>query len=108
VLNLTAQEASVQYPSTFDVVTVFKYNVNFREKEAIAASFSRIVKADGVVIITSVEKQRCYKGLDPALYIGDAPQRCFQIIEVKQVDYSPKAQEWLILCRKPIATSRVS
>ncbi|KAJ5142479.1 methyltransferase domain-containing protein [Penicillium bovifimosum] len=108
VLNLTAQQASIKYLGTFDVVTVFKYNVGHREKEAFAASIARIIKADGIAIISSVERERCYEGFDSALYIGDALRKYFEIIDVKEVNYSQTAREWFLLCRRPITARTVS
>jgi 2-polyprenyl-3-methyl-5-hydroxy-6-metoxy-1,4-benzoquinol methylase len=100
VWQLTAQDAAMQFCEEFDVVTVFKYNVGVLETEAFAASLARLINKDGVAIITSVEKARCYKGLEAVLYIIDALKRNFALVEVKQVDHSQGAREWSIICRK--------
>ncbi|EKD74279.1 MAG: hypothetical protein ACD_45C00011G0001 [uncultured bacterium] len=62
VEKLTLQDALTQHPDkyfqAFDVVTVFKYNVPYAQKESFIAALAHIVKPGGVVYITSVEKER--------------------------------------------------
>lgn len=112
VSRLTLQQAAelATYQRAFDTVVVFKYNVYYSEKRAFARALASVVAEHGTVLITSVEKDRCYsqKGLDPSLYLIDDLRTCFASVEVKEVSHiSHKGQrcEGLIVCCHPIVTT---
>lgn len=109
VSRLTLQQAAelAPYQRAFDTVVVFKYNVYHSEKQAFARALASVVAEHGTVLITSVEKDRCYcqKGLDPSLYLIDNLRTCFASVEVKEVSHiSHKGhrREGLIVCCHPI------
>ena len=64
VYKLTAQEAIEKHPEifegAFDVVTVFKYNVDSVEREKFIKALALLVKPQGLVYITSVERCRLF------------------------------------------------
>lgn len=84
VEKLTLQEAIELHPEkyahAFDVITVFKYNIPFKEKEAFFQSLVKALKPNGILYITSVEQERF--NLDPkhkALYLMDTIREHFNI-----------------------------
>lgn len=101
VLELTAQQASASHQRQFDVVTVFKYNVPLLEKREFAKSLAKLIKTDGVVIITAVEKDLLYKRKAwENQYIVDLLQSYFQYVEVEEIKHGLE-REWMATCLKP-------
>ena len=80
----TLQEALKSDPQTFkeafDVVTVFKYNVPYSERDNFIKALSESVKQEGTVFITSVEEEKFFKvpGLE-RVYLIPYLERYFHI-----------------------------
>ena len=49
--NCLLQDIPQELLGTFDVATVFLYNINFNEREAFAQTLSQVIKPDGITII---------------------------------------------------------
>jgi len=45
----------------FDIVYIYKININYNVKEKFIESLSKILNKDGIIYITSVEKERFHK-----------------------------------------------
>lgn len=58
VCQKTLQEAVSSELERFDIVTIFKYNVPLFERDAFLLALSRVVKPEGKIFITSVERER--------------------------------------------------
>jgi ubiquinone/menaquinone biosynthesis C-methylase UbiE len=101
VSKMTLQEALIKDPSfyrgQFDYVTVFKYNVPFKQREDFIKSLSQVIKPNGVVYLTSVEKERCYlKRGDEALFLITSLKKYFGCVVV-----SDRGDDGLITCSLP-------
>lgn len=110
--RLTLQQAAelAQYQRAFDTVVVFKYNVDRSEKRTFLRAVASVVAEHGTVLITSIEKDRCYsgKGLDPSLYFIDNLRTCCASVKVKEVSHRShmgERREALIVCCHPIRTT---
>lgn len=102
--NLTLQQAvqKTKFQQAFDVVTVFKYNIHTLEQDAFIGALSKAVKANGLVIITSVEEDRCHRNrnLEPSLYIRDKLDKHFKTVTLEiQKDMHGDAREGIFFCR---------
>lgn len=64
----------------FDIVYIYKININCNVKEKFIESLSKILNKDGIIYITSVEKERFHKKDDymSVLWLGDKFQKYFK------------------------------
>ena len=86
----------------FDVATVFKFNAFLLEKREFVASLAQVIKQNGTVVITCVERERCFYNNEYAgLYIMDALNACFGSVFFKEVTHLNGYTEGLIVCTKP-------
>ena len=64
----------------FDIVYIYKININYNVKEKFIESLSKILNKDGIIYITSVEKERFHKKDDymSVLWLRDEFQKYFK------------------------------
>ena len=63
----------------FDIIYIYKININFAEKELFIKSLSEIINKDGQIYITSVEKDRFHQKSDECLWIKGEFEKYFDI-----------------------------
>ena len=104
VEKLTVQEAAndKKYISVFDVVTVYKWNIPLAHKHDALKSLPLLIKPSGLVIIHSVEKERCFLGNkhDAHLYLVDTLQTLFDSVQIMTRNYQD-GSDGIIVCSKP-------
>lgn len=72
-----------RYFQAFDVVCVFKYDVNFLDHEKFIRALSQVVKPEGVVYVTSVEPERFSFSRDfKSLYVRDLFDKYFGAVSI--------------------------
>ena len=105
-LQEAIKEHSEKLIQQFDVVTVFKYNIPYNQKEEFIKDLSQTIKPDGVVYITSVEYSKInlmpHHGEAP--YIMDVLNGHFKNVDVEIIKHPVQGynQYALITCRNPI------
>ena len=64
----------------FDIVYIYKININYDVKEKFIESLSKILNKDGIIYITSVEKERFHKRDEymSVLWLKDEFQKYFK------------------------------
>ena len=65
----------------FDIIYIFKININYKVKEEFVKSLSEILNKDGIIYITSVEKERFHvkdKNYD-VLWLKDEFEKYFKL-----------------------------
>ena len=64
----------------FDIVYIYKININCNVKEKFIESLSKILNKDGIIYITSVEKERFHKYNDymSVLWLKDELEKYFK------------------------------
>lgn len=105
--QLTLQEAINKHPeifkNQFDVATVFKYCIDSKDKEEFIKSLAQIIKPNGTVYITSVERDRLFfessSGEGP--YITGILQKYFGHVKIDLVHVPTCGVYGLVECASP-------
>lgn len=103
--KMTLQEAlennPEKYTQAFDAVVVFKYNVSYLDKETFIKGLTQVIKPDGIVYITSVERGRFeLQKYAEGLYLTDTLRKYFSnvsFIERRKLH----GADLLATCRAP-------
>lgn len=102
VEKLTVSEAAKQkkYLAAFDVLTVFKSNINRDSTEETIRCLPLFIKPEGVVIIHCVERDRCYYSPNGHVYLVPHLKNHFDNVTVITRNYTDV--DGIIICRNPI------
>lgn len=107
VVNVDLQDYIASGAPKADTVTVFKYNIPLSQRDYFLKSLAKSIKENGVVLITSVEKERCFDQSSP-LFLMDALRNNFESVNVQIIKHSSFTKEGLIICRHPAVISEKS
>lgn len=100
-LNCTLQELPDELIGTFDIVTLFLYNISFAERHTIGNMLSKVVKKNGIVIV----------GLHDELYINgdqfispvsESINPYFENVLVSRVSDYPIGNRYFIVATQPV------
>ncbi len=103
IIPKTLQDAVISEPnfaSSFDVVTVFKYNISLNEKKEFIKALAETVKPSGKVFMTSVEPERFHEPSnvwDKPLYLIDDLQEYFIIDSIERIEQREGRYDFLIM-----------
>jgi 2-polyprenyl-3-methyl-5-hydroxy-6-metoxy-1,4-benzoquinol methylase len=104
--KLTLQDAlkenPIKYRQAFDAVVVFKYNVHWNQKEEFIRALTQVVKPDGAVYITVVERERLEFSSSSRkdLYLVDTLTKNFSFLSFEERQTFHGA-DLMAICKRP-------
>lgn len=100
-LNCTLQEIPNELVGTFDIVTLFLYNIPFRERYTIGNMLSKVVKNNGIVII-GLHDKIFINGDQFISPVSESINPYFENVLVSKVNDNSRGNRCFIITTQPV------